>query len=164
MRYTDDKESAGIAALIKPEQNAGPMLSSLSKYRTPSADKFFRDILAVQRNRAVLMPYLMASRNDAVSDIFAEQLETALDELLEKTSADMVTCVRMWLMLQQTAFKQSSKMLCQLRRIAQNYKKLRRMSIYCDADAEKYIPGSVGDFLVRRMKAETERGITGMFL
>ena len=164
MRYTDDKESAGIAALIKPEQNAGPMLSSLSKYRTPSADKFFRDILAVQRNRAALMPFLMASRNDTVSDIFAEQLETALDELLEKTSADMVTCVRMWLMLQQTAFKQSSKMLCQLRRIAQNYKKLRRMSIYCDADGEKYIPGSVGDFLVRRMKAETERGITGMFL
>lgn len=113
------------------------LLLELCEYRTAEADKFFSEKLGISNKN--MMPYYCYSRCDAVSDFAAEQLDSVVDKLV---AADLQYSAELsgeaFIALSLSAFKQSEKLVSALRKIGENYPKIKSMEIaFLDPD---YIP------------------------
>lgn len=113
------------------------LLLELCEYRTAEADEFFSEKLGISNKN--MMPYYCYSRCDAVSDFAAEQLDSVVDKLV---AADLQYSAELsgeaFIALSLSAFKQSEKLVSALRKIGENYPKIKSMEIaFLDPD---YIP------------------------
>lgn len=104
------------------------LLMKMCEYRTETADAFFSEKLGLANKN--MMPYYCYSRCDAVSDFAAEQLDGIVDKII---SADCQYSAELsgeaFVALSLSAFKQSDKMLAVLRKIGENYAKIKSMEI-----------------------------------
>lgn len=113
------------------------LLLELCEYRTAEADEFFSEKLGISNKN--MMPYYCFSRCDAVSDFAAELLEGVVDKLI---AADCQYSAELsgeaFIALSLSAFKQSDKLVGVLRKIGENYPKIKSMEIaFLEPD---YIP------------------------
>ncbi len=104
------------------------MLLELCEYRSAEADEFFSEKLSLSNKN--MMPYYCYSRCDAVSDLAAELLDGAVDKII---AADRQYTAGLsgeaFVALSLSAFKQSEKLCAVLRRIGENYLKIKTMEI-----------------------------------
>lgn len=113
------------------------LLLELCEYRTAEADGFFSEKLSISNKN--MMPYYCYSRCDAVSDFAAEPLDGVVDKM---TAADCQYSAELsgeaFVALSLSTFKQSEKLVGVLRRIGENYPKIKSMEIaFLEPD---YIP------------------------
>lgn len=113
------------------------LLLELCEHRTAEADEFFSEKLSISNKN--MMPYYCYSRCDAVSDFAAELLDGVVDKLI---AADCQYSTALsgeaFITLALSAFKQSEKLVGVLRKIGENYPKIKSMTIaFLEPD---YIP------------------------
>ena len=104
------------------------LLLELCEYRTAEADEFFSEKLGISNKN--MMPYYCYSRCDAVSDFAAELLDGIVDKLvIAACQYSTELSGEAFIALSLSAFKQSEKLVAVLRKIGENYPKIKSMEI-----------------------------------
>ncbi len=160
MNYLDDNECKKIISLIAGGSSDKELTAELAKFRTPSADAFWGKAGGSEK----FADYFFEARSDTASDIVAAELSSFLDRALEKTAATPELCTSGWYLLCQCHYKQSPRLINVYRRIAANWKKLRRINIQWSEISSLDLTECPYDFLKKRAELERQNGTSSTFL
>jgi hypothetical protein len=131
-------------------------LEELCKFKTRSADAFWRDRITDER----FLPYIMMCRSDEFSDYCSGRLSDFIDRLIEGMDF-REAANEAFFILNTCRFKESDKMMSVYAKAARNYKEIKKTDLGWGGDV--IMQSSLPPFLYERYLAEREQGCENTF-
>ena len=156
--YLDDRAAEKLVRRVRLSRPDPAVMRDLCRFRTKTSEDFW------ERNMGEypLYVYTYDARSDVVSDMAAKSLDSFLELTQDMTAPEPWMAERAYQLANFCTFKQSPAMINAYRRMARDYKRLRRLDIRVDT-LDSY-PEDAPDWIRERYSLDRDNCSEGAFL